>query len=137
SFGIRMLFANLWLFKPVVKLIAKMSGGEFLAMFKTTQAFTIAQGSQAINVLPNEASIAINYRLRPGESSKTVLSRIEKIINNQMIKIEALSISEATTTSLVDDVYEKVKRAIQMTWPEVVVAPYLMVATTDSRHYHA
>ncbi|MFH0767017.1 MAG: M20/M25/M40 family metallo-hydrolase, partial [Bacillota bacterium] len=46
SFGIKLLFANLWLFTPIVKLIAKLTGGEFLSMFKTTQAFTMATGSE-------------------------------------------------------------------------------------------
>lgn len=136
SFGIKMLFANLWLFMPLVKLIAKMSGGEFLSMFKTTQAFTLAEGSQAINVLPTEATIGVNYRLRPGESSTVVLKRVERIIKNRNIKVEAIAISEATPVSMVDDAFALVKRAINQTWPEVIVAPYLMVATTDSRHYH-
>lgn len=136
SFGIKMLFANLWLFMPLVKLIAKLSGGEFLSMFKTTQAFTLAEGSQAINILPSEAIIGVNYRLRSGETSELVLKRIEKIISNKMIKVEALSISEATPTSLVDEAFYMVKKAINYTWPEVIVAPYLMVATSDSRHYH-
>ncbi len=136
SFGIKMLFANLWLFMPLVKLIAKLSGGEFLAMFKTTQAFTLAEGSQAINVLPSEATMGINYRLRPGETSEVVLKRIQKIIKDDMIKVEAVAISEATPVSLVDDAFDKVRKAILQTWPEVLVAPYLMVATTDSRHYH-
>ena len=136
SFGIKMLFANLWFFMPVVKLIAKLSGGEFLSMFKTTQAFTLAEGSQAINVLPSEATIGINYRLRPGETSKTVLKRVERIIRNKRIKVEAIAVSEATPVSKVDEAFNIVKRAINQTWPEVIVAPYLMVATTDSRHYH-
>ena len=136
SFGIRMLFSNLWLFMPLIKVIAKLSGGEFLSMFKTTQAFTIAKGSDAINVLPSEASMSINYRLRPGETSSIILDRISHIIKNPHIKIEALAISEATSTSLVDEAFNKVKHAISQTWPHVLVAPYLMVATTDSRHYH-
>lgn len=135
-FGIKMLFANLWLFMPLVKIIAKLSGGEFLAMFKTTQAFTLAEGSQAINILPSEATIGINYRLRPGETSDVILKRIKKIIHDDMIKVEAVAISEATPTSVVDDAFDKVKKAIHQTWPEVIVSPYLMVATTDSRHYH-
>lgn len=136
SFGIKMLFANLWLFMPLVKLIAKLTGGEFLSMFKTTQAFTLAEGSQAINVLPSEATIGVNYRLRPGESSSVVLKRIERIIKNKRINVEKIAVSEATPVSKVDDAFDLVKRAINQTWPEVIVAPYLMVATTDSRHYH-
>ena len=118
SFMIRMIFANLWLFLPVVKLIAKSSGGEFLSLFKTTQAFTMASGSEAINVLPAEASIGINYRLRPQESSSDVIKRIKKIINNDQILVEAHDVSEATTISKVDEAYQIIEKAISETWPE-------------------
>jgi carboxypeptidase PM20D1 len=136
SFGIKMLFANRWLFMPLIKMIAKLSGGEFLSMFKTTQAFTLAEGSQAINVLPSSATIGINYRLRPGDKSEVVLKRIQKIIKNKAIQVEAIAISEATPISCVDEAFAMIRKAINFTWPEVIVAPYLMVATTDSRHYH-
>ncbi len=136
SFPIKMIFANLWIFTPIVKLIAKLSGGELLSMFKTTQAFTTLSASDALNVLPNEASVGINYRLRPGEDSSVVLKKIRKVIKNDDIKIEVINVSEATTTSKIDDAYAIVRQSIKKTWPEVVVTPYLMVATSDSRHYH-
>ncbi len=136
SVPIKILFANLWLFLPVVKLIAKLSGGEFLSMFKTTQAFTLSSGSDAINVLPAEATIGINYRLRPGESSEQVIQKIKKVIRDEAIEVEVLSKSEATKSSLIDDQFDLIDKAIHQTWPDVLVAPYLMVATTDSRHYH-
>ena len=136
SFGVRMLFANLWLFMPVVKMMAKTSGGEFASMFKTTQAFTVASGSDAYNVLPSEASIGVNYRLRPFETSDTVLKRIRKIIKNPNIEVKPLKISEATPVSLIDEQYGILSKAIKQTWPDVLTTPYLMVATTDSRHYH-
>ncbi len=136
SFGIKMLFANLWLFTPIVKLIAKLSGGEFLSMFKTTQAFTLASGSDAINVLPSSASFGINYRLRPGESSEAIVKKITKIINNPNIQVDVIVACEASTTSLIDDAYKMVEKAITRTWIDVIPSPYLMVATSDSRHYH-
>jgi carboxypeptidase PM20D1 len=136
SFPIKMIFANLWLFTPVVKLIAKLSGGELLSMFKTTQAFTTSSASDALNVLPNEASVGINYRLRPHEDSETVVKKIRRVIHNDDIKIEVIGVSEATTTSIIDDAYGVVRQSIKKTWPDVIVTPYLMVATSDSRHYH-
>lgn len=136
SFFIKMLFANLWLFMPLVKVIAKLSGGEFLSMFKTTQAFTLATGSEAINVLPAEAVIGINYRLRPKDTGEMVMKRIRKIIKNPNIDVTMTALSEATPTSELGDAFNMLKKAINQTWPDVIVAPYLMVATTDSRHYH-
>ncbi|MBU1094717.1 MAG: M20/M25/M40 family metallo-hydrolase [Firmicutes bacterium] len=136
SFGIKLLFANLWLFTPVVKLIAKLSGGEFLSMFKTTQAFTLATGSDAINVLPSTASFGINYRLRPGETSEDIVKKVKKIIKNPNILVEVIVANEASTISLIDDAYKMIQKAIRRTWTDVIPSPYLMVATSDSRHYH-
>lgn len=136
SFGIKMLFANLWLFMPIIKLIAKLSGGEFLAMFKTTLAFTIAEGSDAINVLPNEASVGVNIRLSPAEDTSKMSEKLVKIIKSKSIQLNIMDYSPPTTISKTDEAYQLVKRAINVTWPDVVVAPYLMVATTDSRNYH-
>ncbi len=137
SFAIRMLFANLWLFSPIVKWIAKKNGGPFMALLKTTQAFTMAEGSDAINVLPNQASIGIDYRLRPGESVDAVLTRIRRIINDETLKIEVIAQFDSPKESVMDEGYERLKEAINRTWPDVIVSPYLMTATSDSRHYHA
>ncbi len=111
SFAIKMIFANLWIFTPVVKLIAKISGGELLSMFKTTQAFTTSTASDAINVLPTSASVGINYRIRPGETSADVIKKVRKVIRNNNIEIEVLKISEATSTSTVDNVFGIVRHA--------------------------
>ncbi|MFU8792916.1 MAG: M20/M25/M40 family metallo-hydrolase [Acholeplasmataceae bacterium] len=136
SFVIRMFFANLWLFLPLVKVIAKKSGGSFLASFKTTQAFTTAQGAQATNILPPMAYIGINYRLRPSEHSTDVIKRISKIASKYDCDVELVDASEATKTSLVDDTFKVLQKAILETFTDAIPTPYLMVATTDSRHYH-
>lgn len=137
SFIIRMLFANLWLFLPLVKLIAKSSSGEFLSLFKTTQAFTMIKGADAINVLPSEAYVGINYRLIPGETSEMIVKRIKKIINDDQIQVQITEVNEASTVSLCDEPYHLIEKSIKETWPDVIPAPYLMIATSDSRRYHA
>lgn len=137
SFFIRLLFANLWLFLPLVKWIAKMSGGEFLSLFKTTQAFTMMEGSDAINVLPSEASVSINYRIIPGETKDQLIKRIKKIIANHSVEIKITDVNEASTISKCDEPFDIIKQSIKETWPDVITAPYLMIATSDSRRYHA
>ncbi len=137
NFFIRLIFANMWLFKPLISLIAKLSGGELKAMFKTTLAFTVSEGSKAYNVLPNNAKVGINIRLRPDESSDMIINRIKKIINNPDITVIPIQRSEPTPMSKMDEAYQLLEQTILNNWEHTIVSPYLMVATTDSRHYHA
>ncbi len=137
NFFIRLIFANMWLFKPLISLIAKLSGGELKAMFKTTLAFTVSEGSKAYNVLPNNAKVGINIRLRPDESSDMIINRIKKIINNPDITVIPIQRSEPTPMSKMDEAYQLLEQTILDNWEHTIVSPYLMVATTDSRHYHA
>lgn len=136
SFPIRLIFANQWLFNPLIKLIAKLSGGELYAMFKSTLAFTVLKGSTALNVLPSQSSVGINIRIRPEESSDDIVKKIKKIIANKDIEISVIDVSEPTPTSYVDDTFSLFDKAIKKTWHDTITSPYLMVATTDSRHYH-
>ena len=137
NFLIRMIFSNMWLFKPIVNLIARLSGGQLKAMFKSTLAFTISEGSKAYNVLPNEAKIGINIRLRPDESSDMIITKIKKIINNDDIIVTPLLVSEPSPVSFMDEGFEMLEKAVYNTWQDTIVSPYLMVTNTDSRYYHA
>jgi len=135
-FHIRFVFANLWLFSPLIKHLAKKNQGTFLALLKTTQAFTMMEGSEAINVLPTEVSVGINYRMINGEHSMDVVERYEKLINHPLISFDVEYVTEATPISKTDDAFDALKDAVYETWDNSVVSPYLMMAATDSRYYH-
>ena len=136
TFGYRIIFANLWCFKPLLDLIAKKSGGEFNAMLRTTFAATQAEGSAASNVLPNEAHVIANMRLVEGDTVDSAIQRMKNIVNNDEITIEPLYGSNPTIASDTSSAgYAKVSNAILGTWPGVIVAPYIMVQCSDSRHY--
>jgi carboxypeptidase PM20D1 len=136
SFAIKMIFANLWITLPLVKLIAKSSGGEMLAMFKTTQAFTMMQGSEAINVLPTQAKVGINYRLLTGETMDEVLQQVRKKVAKLHVEANIIYGNEASAVSDIGEEFHLIEQAIIKTWGDVATTPYLMMAATDSRFYH-
>lgn len=136
SFVYRMIFANLWLFSPVLDIICKKSGGELNALMRTTVAFTQMSGSAASNVIPPEAKMVSNIRLNPEDTMDSALEYLRRVINNDDITVTALHGMNPSRISTTDcDGWEKVKLAVSDTWNGCIVAPYLMVQCSDSRHY--
>ena len=136
TFLYRMIFANLWAFGWVLDLLGRLSGGEMNALMRTTSAFTQMEGSTARNVIPTEARMVANMRLNPADSVESVLKRLRKIVNDHRIEISALESFEPSRVSRTDcEGWEKVSAAVAETWRGCIVAPYLMVQCSDSRHY--
>lgn len=132
----KFFLGNLWLFMPLFNLVTKLSGGEMYAITHTTQAVTRLQGSDAYNVLPKKSSFGINLRLIGKDTVEKAYKHIRKAIKNPDIKIEIVT---GMNPSICSDVkceqWEILKSAINKTWKNVVVSPYLMMACSDSRHY--
>lgn len=136
SFVYRMIFANLWLFKPVLNMICKKSGGEMNALMRTTCAFTQMEGSKGMNVIPPSAKMVANLRLLPGDTVESAVSYIEKVVDNPEIKIRVINGNNPSVVSTTDcDGWNKLTRAINESWSNAVVSPYLMIACSDSRHW--
>ena len=136
GFGLKLVFANLWLFRPVLDLICKMSGGELNALVRTTTAFTQMQGSNARNVLPAEAYLISNMRLNPADTMESATAYLKKTVNNPNVEIEVLEFFQPSRVSQTGcPSWEKVKNAVIDTWPGCIASPYLMVQCSDSRHY--
>ena len=136
TFLYRMIFANLWCFKPVLNLLCKKSGGELNALVRTTVAFTQMQGSAANNVLPPEAWVGANLRLNSGESIDSAVAYLKKVIHDDQVKLETVYAFNPSRESRTDDEpFQRLSTAIRGTWTDAVVTPYLMIACSDSRHY--
>ena len=136
SFALKLVFANLWLFRPVLDLICRTGGGEMNALVRTTTAFTMMQGSNARNVLPTEASLISNMRLNPADSVASAEAYLKKAVNDESVDITVLESFEPSPISETDcESWNKVADAVSQTWPGCIVTPYLMVQCSDSRHY--
>lgn len=136
-FGMKIVFSNLWLFGGIVK--NTLAGAPRTnAMIRTTVAPTIFQAGVKENVLATKARAVVNYRILPGDTIDKVLQHVQKTINDPRIKITALERLKSEPSKIADmesKSYKEVQQAIHQTFPEVVVAPGLVVAATDSRYY--
>lgn len=136
GFAYRLIFANLWFFKPILNRLCIASGGELNALVRTTTAFTQMQGSSARNVIPAEASMVCNIRINPADSVDSVVSHLKKVVKDPNVQIQILESFEPSRISRTDcDSYRKVASAVSSTWDGCITAPYLMVQCSDSRHY--
>lgn len=132
----RVVLSNLWLFKPLLlREFAKTGPTE--AMMRTTTALTIFNAGDKDNVLPGNASASVNFRLMPGDSQASVIDHVRRTINDDRITIEPFPGNAEPTpvTDLNRASYQTLNRTIREVFPDVVVAPGLMLAGTDSRHY--
>ena len=137
SFGYRFIFANLWLFSPLLGLITR-DGGDLSALIRTTVAFTEMHGAEGVNVIPSEARLISNSRILQGDTPERLLQRIEKRIEDPNVEVRILSAQNPSPVSRTDcPEYEKIEDTVREIWPDSIISPYLMLACSDSRHYGA
>ena len=136
SFAYRMIFANLWLFKGVLNIICKKSGGELNALMRTTCAFTQMEGSKGMNVIPPNAKMVANLRLLEGDTTESAIQYISKAVDNKEVRITKINgMNPSRVSSIECEAWERVTNAVSGTWQDAIVSPYLMVACSDSRHW--
>ncbi len=136
SFVYRVIFANLWCFGGILDAMCKKSGGELNALLRTTVAFTQMSGSKAPNVIPPSVSMVSNIRLNPEDSVSSAVEYIRTVINDPDVKLTVGDHMEPSPISRTDCAgWTRVVNAVVGTWKGCIVAPYLMVQCSDSRHY--
>lgn len=135
-FGLRLVFANLWLFGGLITAASQKLGGELNAMMRTTMAFTMAEGSKQANVLPNEAKATVNLRLINSTTTEDALRHLEKVIHDPEVEVKLLDGMNASPYADTEsDAYRLLAQAVAETWQGCIVSPYLMIACSDSRHF--
>lgn len=135
SFPARMVMCNLRFLKPV--FFAAMKQFPPAATFiRTTTACTMLSGSPASNVLPQTASVTVNFRELPGDTLADTEAHIRRVVKNKDIDVEFLKGKEASKVSSTDSKSFKVieKLALQIS-DKNIVAPFLVMGGTDSYHY--
>ncbi|MEQ1489911.1 MAG: M20/M25/M40 family metallo-hydrolase, partial [Terricaulis sp.] len=133
----RMAVSNEWLFGPLLR--QRMAQDRTArALMGTTVAPTMINGGVRANVLPAEATAMINYRLHPRDTAASILERARaEVADMEGVDLEwAEEPRDATTTSSTTSTsYALLAALSRNVMPNVPVAPGLVLAGTDSRHY--
>ena len=133
----RVFLSNMWLFRPVIESQLKKAASTN-ATLRTTTALTVFNAGNAFNVLPGRANATVNFRLMPGDSSDQVVEHVVQTLANPNIKVQKAEFAEASKVSATDAPgYQLINRTLRQLHPEVVVAPGLFIAASDSRHFDA
>lgn len=116
---------------------------ETAALLRTTTAMTQLEGSPADNVLPSRARAVLNLRLLPGWTVEAATAEIRRKIADPRVQAEVYPARAANdpvpaapeAAAGTDRGWKAVSEAIGRTFPDAPILPFLVTATTDSRHY--
>ena len=86
---------------PVLKLVMKQIPPA-ASLIRTTTGVTMASGSPAANVLPQKASVTVNFRIMPGQTIADVQRHIEKYMGGDNVEIEFIKGKEPSIVSPTD-----------------------------------
>lgn len=136
SYIVRVIGCNYPLLKPLLKIGLKQIPPA-ASLIRTTTAVTMATGSPASNVLPQKASIVVNFRQFPGTSVADVEKHIRKVVRYKDIDVELLGSKEVSNfASEQSTAYQSIKNLCLSIDPKnTIMVPFLVMGSTDAYYY--
>ncbi|WP_336648395.1 M20/M25/M40 family metallo-hydrolase [Microbacterium sp. MMO-10] len=133
----RLLLRVLGALPPLSARVFAALGGEAAALVRTTVAPTMQSGGTAANVLPSQATATVNLRIALGETVQSAAARVRRRIADPRVSVEVLEGSDPSPESPTDNApFALLADALAVSHPGVPAVPYVMMAATDSRHFH-
>lgn len=136
DFGMRLIFANLWLFEGLLLKVLPMISPAAAAMTRTTIAFTTAKGADGLNVLPQEAYVTANMRFIHHQPNKECFAILKERAQKYDIEVEALYNDEpCPIVDFKSDAFHLIEEVSAEIYPGVGICPYTMTGGTDAKFY--
>lgn len=133
----KLVYANTWLFEPLLKVIMSRSR-ETNAIIRTTTAATIVRAGVKENVVPASAWAILNHRVHPAQPLEDVVKHDIAAINDPRIKVTVEDTREAHPISPYGPHvpgWRLLAATVAQIFPEAVTVPTSLVANTDTRFY--
>ncbi len=136
NFGMKLIFANLWLFKPLLTGLLPVINSAAGAMIRTTIAFTTAKGSAGLNVLPQEAFVTANMRFSPHQDDKESIAIITERAKKFGLETEVIySDAPCPVVDYKAAPFKRLEEVAAEVYPGVGICPYVMTGGTDAKFY--
>ncbi len=134
TYPVRCVMSNLPVLKPLITKICSEIP-PVASMMRTTTAVTMANGSPAPNVLPQKATVNVNFRIMPGQTIEDVEKHIRKYAGPKA-EIKLVSGKNPSKISPTDSrAFNAISKICKEMDPKAIVAPYLVMGGTDARQY--
>jgi carboxypeptidase PM20D1 len=132
----RLLFTTQSLTRGLLLALFRRLSDETRAMIRTTSVVTRLSGSLADNALAETATAIVNVRVAVGSSVADAVRHIRRAVNDDLVEVTALNPSEPSPVSpTTGPQWTRVRDAIEAVYPGVIVAPYIQLGASDSRHF--
>ncbi len=136
NFGMKLIFANMWLFEGLLKKLLPVISSAGGAMLHTTLAFTMAKGSDGLNVLPQEAYVTGNMRFIPHQDADESIELVSKIAKKYDIETEVIYNDYACPVVDYENApFHLVEKVAAEVYPGIGICPYVMTGGTDAKFY--
>ena len=124
---------------PVLARLLLAAGPETAAMARTTLAVTTLSGSPAHNVVAAAATAGVNVRVMVGDTVADALEHVRRTVADDTLELAVVEHGEPSPVSPYadDPAFALLERTVASVFPDAVPTPYLMMAATDARHFHA
>ena len=99
---------------------------------------TIIKGGVKPNVIPQRAEATINVRMLPGDTTASVMHYLRRVIADPDVKIAiapGTNLEASPGSDTRSDSYKAIAKSFREVFPDALLAPGLLVGTTDTRHY--
>ncbi len=122
--------------RPLLARVLPRLGAETAAIVRTTTAVTVMEGSTSHNVLATRARALINVRVAVGTTVDEAIARVTDVIDDKRITVNVLERTEPSPVSPTQDDprWLALREAVAASYPDAVMAPYVMLAGSDARH---
>lgn len=130
------VFAHAGLFRAVMCRVMPGMSPTAGAMVRTTLAFTMCQGSDGRNVLPQEAWVIGNMRYSHHQGREDSIRAVKALADRFDVQTQVLEGGfESPVTPWDGEPFRLVERAVETVFPGVTALPYIMTGASDSRFF--